>query len=107
MTANKKWDNRAKQYTVDDIRVHKASSLAIEVIKTMPRPETKRELQRYKREVGKIVGKEIGETPNDTLKDYVLPQVFLPWEEKLTYGGCFGDVFESIEDIFEQVQYGP
>lgn len=105
MTAKRKSNNENKKYTVEDIRIYKASSIAIEMIKTMPKPENRRELKQYKSDVAKAVGKEIGETPRDALKTYILPQVFFPWEERLEYGECLGEVFNSIQDMFEQIYY--
>lgn len=82
MTIHKKRSAGDKRYTVNDLCLHRGTSLAIEVIKTMPKPETKRELQKYKRDVAKVVGEELGETPTNALKNYILPQVFFPWEER-------------------------
>ena len=46
----------------------------------MPVPENGRETKRYKREVGKTVAQELGNTPAIALNSYVSPEVFCAWE---------------------------
>jgi len=92
-------------WTVEDFRIHTATSLAIEEIKKLSPPETKKELRKCKQEVAKVVGREIGETPRDALKEYIMPEVFIPWEVGLILEEGFEDVFESLDDMFERVSY--
>jgi DNA topoisomerase IB len=48
----------------------------------MPIPQNIRELKRYKKEVGKTVATELGNSPTIALNSYVAPEVFCVWEEK-------------------------
>jgi DNA topoisomerase IB len=46
----------------------------------MPIPQNDRELKKYKKEVGKAVGKQLGNSPTIALNSYVAPEVFCKWE---------------------------
>jgi len=42
----------------------------------MPIPQNSREMKRYKKEVGKTVAQELGNSPSIALNSYVAPEVF-------------------------------
>ena len=90
--------------------IFSSNSLSIrndsEEIKKLSPPETKKELRKCKQEVAKVVGREMGETPRDALREYIMPEVFIPWEVGLILEEGFEDVFESLDDMFDRVSYG-
>jgi DNA topoisomerase IB len=71
-------------FTVKDFRTYVGTLAAFRKINSMPVPENSRETQRYKREVGKRVAMELGNTPAIALNSYVSPEVFCAWESGWT-----------------------
>ena len=67
-------------FTVKDFRTFVGTLAAFRKINTMPVPQNSRETKRYKREVGKTVARELGNTPAIALNSYVSPEVFCAWE---------------------------
>jgi DNA topoisomerase IB len=67
-------------FTVKDFRTYVGTLAAFRKINSMPVPENIRETRRYKREVGKTVAMELGNTPAIALNSYVSPEVFCAWE---------------------------
>jgi len=67
-------------FTVKDFRTYLGTLTAFRKIKTMPIPKNGREIKRYRKEVGKTVAKELGNSPAIALNSYVSPEVFCVWE---------------------------
>ncbi len=70
----------SRGFTVKDFRTYLGTLAAFRKINSMPVPENGRETKRYKREVGKTVAQELGNTPAIALNSYVSPEVFCAWE---------------------------
>jgi len=68
------------RFTVKDFRTYLGTLTAFRKIKAMPIPQNIRELKRYKKEVGKTVANELGNSPTIALNSYVAPEVFCVWE---------------------------
>jgi DNA topoisomerase-1 len=67
-------------FTAKDFRTYVGTLAAFRKINSMPVPQNSRETKRYKREVGKTVARELGNTPAIALNSYVSPEVFCAWE---------------------------
>jgi len=67
-------------FTVKDFRTYLGTLAAFRKINSLPVPANGRETKRYKREVGKTVAQELGNTPAIALNSYVSPEVFCAWE---------------------------
>jgi DNA topoisomerase-1 len=67
-------------FTVKDFRTFVGTLTAFRKINTMPVPKNGRETKRFKREVGKTVARELGNSPAIALNSYVSPEVFCAWE---------------------------
>jgi DNA topoisomerase I len=70
----------SRGFTVKDFRTYLGTLAAFRKINSMPVPANSGETKRYKREVGKTVAKELGNTPAIALNSYVSPEVFCAWE---------------------------
>ena len=71
-------------FTIKDFRTYRGTLAAFRKIKKMPFPQNSREVKKYKKEVGKTVAKELGNSPAIALNSYVSPEVFCMWEAKST-----------------------
>jgi DNA topoisomerase-1 len=80
------------RFLVKDFRTYLGTMTALRKIKAMPVPKSQREFKRFRKEVGEVVAKTLGNTPTIALKSYVSPEVFAAWEcghpafEKATAG---------------------
>ena len=72
--------SKGSEFTVKDFRTYLGTLTAFRKIKTMPLPQSDREMKRYKKEVAKTVGQELGNSPAIALKSYVSPEVFCLWD---------------------------
>jgi hypothetical protein len=53
---------------------------AFRKITTMPVPRNNQEYKKYRREVGEVIARKLGNSPVIVLKSYVSPEVFCAWE---------------------------
>jgi DNA topoisomerase-1 len=67
-------------FTVKDFRTYLGTMTAFRKIKTLPVPQNGRELKRYKKEVGKTVAAELGNSPAIAQNSYIAPEVYCAWE---------------------------
>lgn len=67
-------------FMVKDFRTYLGTLTALRKIKAMPVPSSKKEFARYRKEVGEVVAKKLGNSPTIALKSYVSPEVFASWE---------------------------
>ena len=67
-------------FTVKDFRTYLGTLTAFRKIQTLPTPKNGREIKKYRKEVGKTVAKELGNSPSIALNSYVSPEVFCVWE---------------------------
>jgi DNA topoisomerase-1 len=72
------------EFTVKDFRTYLGTYTALRKIKTMPVPRNRREFNRYRKEVGETVARELGNSPGVALNSYVSPEVFCVWESSST-----------------------
>ncbi|MDD5190975.1 MAG: hypothetical protein PHE50_08040 [Dehalococcoidales bacterium] len=72
--------SRGLPFTVKDFRTYIGTLIAFKQIKSIPAPANVTQFKRYRREVGKVVGRELGNTPAIALNSYVSPEVFCAWE---------------------------
>ncbi len=72
--------SKGSEFAVKDFRTYLGTLTAFRKIKTMPIPQNGREFKRYRKEVGKRVATELGNSPTIALKSYVSPEVFCAWE---------------------------
>ena len=75
---------KGSEFTVKDFRTYLGTLTAFRKIKTMPIPQNSREMKRYKKEVGKTVAQELGNSPSIALNSYVAPEVFCLWDSSTT-----------------------
>ena len=68
------------KFTVKDFRTYMGTLTAFRKLKTMPIPLNVRETKSYRKEVGKTVARELGNSPAIALNSYVSPEVFCVWE---------------------------
>jgi DNA topoisomerase I len=68
------------RFTVKDFRTYLGTLTAFRRVQTMPVPRNDREFKKYRKEVGQIVARELGNSPTIALKSYVSPEVFCSWE---------------------------
>ncbi len=71
---------RGKDFLVKDIRTYIGTNAALRKIKSMPVPQNQTQFKRFRKEVGEVVAKELGNTPRIALNSYVAPEVFSAWE---------------------------
>jgi len=71
--------NIAPGFKVKDFRTHLATGEAIRQIKKMPKPTTKREVQRAINSVAEHVSKILGNTPTMAKNSYINPTVWAQW----------------------------
>jgi DNA topoisomerase-1 len=70
-------------FMVKDFRTYLATTTALRKINVMPLPKNKREYRSYRRRVGEVVAKKLGNSPTIALNSYVAPEVFCPWQAPL------------------------
>lgn len=87
-------------FTVKDFRTYMGTLAAFRKIRTMPLPKSEREFRRYRKEVGRTVGRELGNTPTIALNSYVSPEVFCVWEGSPGFANvnksAAGDFFKCV-----------
>jgi DNA topoisomerase I len=67
-------------FTVKDFRTYLATLTAFRKIKTMPVPGSRRDLKKYRKEVGQTVADELGNSATIALNSYIAPEVFCAWQ---------------------------
>lgn len=70
------------QFRPKDFRTAKGTTVAVEVMKSMPQPRTTEEYKRSVKAVAKMVSKQLGNTPVVALQSYIDPAVFSKWRIK-------------------------
>ena len=70
------------RFSVKDFRTYIGTLIAFRKIKAMPVPESGMEYKRYRKEVGEVVAKQLGNSRVIALKSYVSPEVFCSWDSK-------------------------
>ena len=68
-------------FKVHDFRTFIATSVAIDMIKGMPKPKNKSEYKKFRNEVGDKVAEVLGDTRTVALGSYIAPDVFGVWEK--------------------------
>lgn len=76
----------APGFTPKDLRTYHGTATAEQAIEQMPAPTTEREFSAARREVGRIVSEQLGNTPTVALASYIDPAVFGPWDASLRRG---------------------
>jgi DNA topoisomerase I len=67
-------------FNVKDFRTYLGTLIAFRKIKNMPVPKNRRDFKKYRKKVGQIVSKELGNSPAIALDSYIAPEVFGNWE---------------------------
>ena len=67
-------------FTVKDFRTYLGTLTAFRKIKEMPVPRNNWEFKKSRKEVGRAVAKELGNSPVIALNSYISPEVFCAWE---------------------------
>ena len=70
------------RFSVKDFRTYIRTLIAFRKIKAMPFPESGMEYKKYRKEVGEVVAKQLGNSRVIALKSYVSPEVFCSWDSK-------------------------
>jgi DNA topoisomerase-1 len=93
-------------FTVKDFRTYFGTLTAFRKIKTLPVPQNGREAKKYKKEVGKAVAAELGNSPTIALNSYVSPEVFCIWESNTpSQKGTSGSRASLTSEFLECVHY--
>ena len=71
------------KYNVKDFRTHLGTSIALKVMKKLPKPDSKSAFRKFRNAVGDKVAKTLGNTRTIALNSYVAPECFSIYEEKL------------------------
>jgi DNA topoisomerase-1 len=91
-------------FTVKDFRTYMGTLAALRKIRTMSSPRSVSEFRRFRKEVGRAVGEELGNTPTIALNSYVSPEVFCAWEGDM--GAAHGKVsLGKPNEFFECAHY--
>ena len=89
-----------RPFLIKDFRTWRGTATAIRVMKDIPAPTSKSGLKKAKNLVAKAVAADLGNTPAVSLKSYIQPEVFAPWEKLTLSKG------EDLDfDIFRDVHY--
>jgi DNA topoisomerase-1 len=94
-------------FMVKDFRTYLGTLTALRKIKSMPVPRNNREFKRYRREVGEIVARKLGNSPTIALKSYVSPEIFGAWEisKPLLVKKAGRKRFSRADEFLECVHY--
>ena len=95
------------RFNVKDFRTYLGTLTAFRQIQTMPVPKNDLELKRYRKEVGRTVARELGNSPTIALKSYVSPEVFCTWESGsfLPLAKAGGKRSSLTEEFLECIHY--
>lgn len=70
-------------YSGKDLRTLKATTMALQMVKRKRRPTSQAAFKKARNVVGDTVAKQLGNTRAESLRSYIDPAVFAPWEAQL------------------------
>ena len=71
-----------EDFVVKDYRTWNGTTVALKAINKMDAPSTPKEYQVARNRVGDIVAAHLGNARNESLKSYIAPSVWIPWQHK-------------------------
>ena len=92
-------------FMVKDFRTYLGTLTAFRKVKAMPVPKNRSEFNRYRKEVGETVAKELGNSTKIALNSYVSPEVFCVWESSQPIPVKKDRGSSLINEFFECIHY--